>query len=73
MTKGELITILELYKIGRWNLEGVLTAIDRYSSALIAAKPNVSGSFCDCTGNETYKYYDDSGVKKCWECRKEAK
>nr|WP_298659963.1 hypothetical protein [uncultured Flavobacterium sp.] len=29
--------------------------------------------FCDCKGNETNKYYDDSGVKRCWECRKEAK
>ncbi len=40
-------------------------------------QPVVSGQsellFCDCKGSETNKYYDDNGVKRCWECRKEAR
>ena len=62
MTKGELITILELYKRGRWNLEGVLTAVDAYSSALIAAKPIVSGAVCDNCGKGSPSICD-----KCYE------
>ena len=64
MTKGELITILELYKRGRWNLEGVLTAIDRYSSALISAKPIVSRSF---SGRDETDAEIIEQAKKIWQ------
>jgi hypothetical protein len=52
MTKGELTTILELYKIGRWGLDGVLTAVEAYSSASNNGKPLVSGSLPDIYAGE---------------------
>ncbi len=47
MTRTELITILELYKIGRWGLDSVLSAVDAYSSTSNGSKPIVSGSLHD--------------------------
>jgi hypothetical protein len=52
-------------------IEGLL---DGWNLALkISSNPLLSDvSFCSCEV-ETNKYFDDNGVKRCYDCKKEAK
>ncbi len=44
MTKDELFKLVQDHTEDDYHAECILTAVDRYSAALIAAKPLVSGT-----------------------------
>lgn len=61
-------------EIGNWIASAINDKLEREREQLkISSNPVLSDvSFCVCEV-ETNKYFDDNGVRKCYDCKKEVK
>lgn len=60
MTKDELIKVVDRNTNHIVQFNYIVAAVEAYSAALIAAKPNVSGSLlkCDCCGSKKVEVWE---------------
>lgn len=65
MTKDELKGVIKSNVYAWHNYDAILAAVEQYSSALIAAKPIVSGQCSGCDWIDI-----DYKVRKCVKCGK---